>query len=248
MRSRPEAQEKARELRSAGASIKQIAAAVGASPSSVSGWVRDIALTAEQRAALDERVRRNGGHPRAYEVLSSRARDKRIAGQRDGRERAAAGSPLHQAGCMLYWAEGSKQRNTVTFTNADADMVAFFLRFLREEYGVRDDQVALTVNCFLGNGLTLDEIEDWWLRRLELPRSCLRKPAVNRASRASKGIRAPLLHGTARLVVSSTFIVQSIYGAIQEYAGCDRPEWLDIGVRALSPGFETTGATGTAGA
>jgi hypothetical protein len=31
---------------------------------------------------------------------------------------------------------------------------------------------------------------------------------------------------TARVCLYSTFVVQSIYGAIQEYAGIDRPEWL----------------------
>ena len=30
------------------------------------------------------------------------------------------------------------------------------------------------------------------------------------------------------MTVHSTFVVQSIYGAIQEYAGIDRPEWLDL--------------------
>jgi hypothetical protein len=39
--------------------------------------------------------------------------------------------------------------------------------------------------------------------------------------------RNVLVYGTARLCVHSTFLVQSIYGAIQEYAGFDRPEWLD---------------------
>ncbi|HEV3378530.1 MAG TPA: hypothetical protein VG126_14770 [Thermoleophilaceae bacterium] len=34
--------------------------------------------------------------------------------------------------------------------------------------------------------------------------------------------------GTARVVVHSTFIVQSIYGAIQEYARMTRPEWVDL--------------------
>lgn len=37
-----------------------------------------------------------------------------------------------------------------------------------------------------------------------------------------------LPYGTARLAVHSTFIVQSIYGAIQEYACVARPEWLDL--------------------
>lgn len=62
-----------------------------------------------------------------------------------------------------------------------------------------------------------------------------RKASVNTPWRASKRVRAPLLHGTARIAVASTFIVQSIYGAIQEYVGGERPEWLDLGVK-VSPG------------
>ena len=53
----------------------------------------------------------------------------------------------------------------------------------------------------------------------------------NRAwpSSASKRLKGHILpYGTARLALHSTFIVQSIYGAIQEYAGIDRPEWLDL--------------------
>jgi hypothetical protein len=140
------------------------------------------------------------------------------------------GDALHQAGCMLFWAEGSRSRNRVTFTNADSDMIRFFLRFLRECYGVTDEQIRLSVNCHLGNGLTLEEIERWWLERLGLPSSCLRTAAVNRPSSASRGVRRPLVYGTARIVVYSTEIVQSIYGAIQEYAGCSRPEWSELGL------------------
>jgi hypothetical protein len=38
-------------------------------------------------------------------------------------------------------------------------------------------------------------------------------------------VRRPLIHGTARVTVNSTRLVQSIYGAIQEYAGIERLEW-----------------------
>jgi hypothetical protein len=54
---------------------------------------------------------------------------------------------------------------------------------------------------------------------------CDREPAVGRIA-APPGHTLP--HGTARLVVYSTFVVQSIYGAIQEYADASRPEWLDL--------------------
>ena len=117
---------------------------------------------------------------------------------------------------MLYRAEGSKRRNSVCLTNSDADLVADFLRFLRRFYSVADDRLTFSVHCLLANGLTLDEIEQWWLTRLELPRSCLRTAAVNRVSSASKQRKG---HVNRRLLIHSTFIAQSIYGAIQEYAG-----------------------------
>jgi hypothetical protein len=128
---------------------------------------------------------------------------------------------------MLHWAEGSKSRNVVALTNSDPDMLAVFVRFMRRCYGVGDEQFALAVNCHLNNGLSFEEIERWWLHRLALPAACRRGASVNRPSRASRWRRNVLLYGTARVCVYSTFIVQSIYGAIQEYAGIDRAEWLD---------------------
>ena len=72
------------------------------------------------------------------------------------------------------------------------------------------------------------EIESFWLERLELPRECLQKSVVNRYSKYSQKKRMNRLpYGTCRLYVGSTRIVQHIYGAIQEYGGFDRPEWLD---------------------
>jgi hypothetical protein len=225
-----EERERARRLRAEqGLPIKEIARLVGVSVSSVSTWVRDVPLTPEQEAALDARNPVRNGQLRGTVNNSRRCRELRVEAQEHGRQIARRNDPLHVQGCMLYWGEGAKTRNKVIFTNSDADLVDCFVRFLRRCYEVDVDRVAFSVNCFLGNGLTLDEIEGWWLTRLALPRSCLRKAAVNRASSASKRRKGHVLpYGTARLAVHSTFIVQSIYGAIQEYAGIDRPDWLDL--------------------
>jgi len=100
-----------------------------------------------------------------------------------------------------------------------------FLRFLRG-CGVADESIALSVNCHLNNGLSSSEIEAWWLAQLGLPAGCLRAASIaRRAPRA--GAANVHVHGTACTRVHSTFLVQSIYGAIQEYAGFERPEWLD---------------------
>jgi hypothetical protein len=206
-----------------------IAGQLGVSKASVSLWVRDIELTPVQQAALLAKNPVRNGQLRGMQVRRERCREQRMAAQRHGRDLARLNDPGHIAGCMLYWAEGSKSRNVAQLVNADADLMKKFLTFLRASYEVPDQRVALSVNCFLGNGLSLDEIQDWWLARLELPATCLRKAVVNRPSPASKFRKGHVLpHGTARISVHSTFIVQSIYGAIQEYAGIDRPEWLDL--------------------
>jgi len=50
---------------------------------------------------------------------------------------------------------------------------------------------------------------------------------VNIYSRYSKRLRQNNLpYGTCRLMVHDVRIVQHLYGAIQEYGGFDRPEWL----------------------
>ena len=218
----PDRRERARELRREGHSLNTIAREVGIAKSTASLWVCDIALTPDQVSrlfALSDRQR-------AGNLARSRlALEARIDAQDLGRMIARIDEPLHQAGCMLYWAEGSKSRNALAFVNSDADMMRFFLRFLWL-LDVRDEQITLSVNVHLGNGLTLAEIEAWWLEQLELPARCLRKATVNRPSSASKAVRKPLIHGTARLTVNSTRLVQSIYGAIQEYAGIERPEWV----------------------
>jgi transposase-like protein len=221
----PQVRQAARELRSQGRSIKAIARELHIAQSTASVWVHDVPLTEEQRerlAALTDRQRAG------LATSTRRAREARLQAQALGRLVARVDEPLHRAGCMLYWAEGSKNRNAVIFTNSDDGMMGFFLRFLRECYEVTDDQVRLSVNCFLNNGKTLREIEAWWLGSLGLPPSSLAKATVNRPSSASKGVRRPLVHGTARLTVWSTRIVQSIYGAIQEYAGIERPEWAEL--------------------
>jgi transposase-like protein len=220
----------ARRLRSDdGLPIKEIARRLDVAVSTVSLWVRDIELTAEQHAALDARNPIRSAQVNGTEVRRRRCREQRIAAQMHGRSLARTGDLLHLQGCMLYWAEGTKSRNAAQLVNTDADLVGTFLRFLRNCYDVMDNRVAFSVNCFLRNGLSLDEIHAWWLARLDLPTTCLRKAVVNRPSSASKRLKGNILpYGTARLAVHSTFIVQSIYGAIQEYAGIDRPEWLDL--------------------
>jgi hypothetical protein len=225
---KPEQRQAARALRRTdGLPLRVIAERLGVAKSSVSRWVRDIELTDEQHAALREMNPRYNGQMLGQNGRRASALAVRVAAQEHGRTLARQRDALHLQGCMLYWAEGSKSRNRAIFTNSDLEMAKLFVRFLRRCYAVNDDKIALTVNCYATNGLTPREIVAWWLHELGLPNACARRPTVNRVSSASRLRRGHVLpYGTARLVVHSVVLVQSIFGAIQEYGGFDRPEWL----------------------
>jgi hypothetical protein len=130
---------------------------------------------------------------------------------------------------MLLWAEGSRARCTVQLTNSDPDMVRVFLQFLRTYFQIADEKIRLQCNLFADHAERQQEVEQFWLETLALPRACLTKSMVNHYSRYSQKKRQNKLpYGTCRLTLHSTEIAQILYGSIQELGGFDRPEWLDL--------------------
>lgn len=217
-RANPQAQTESRRLRSEqGLSVKTIAAQLGVSPASVSAWTRDIVLTEEQREAMN-RTQAIG--------RSQAAQRRRKAWQSLGRERAKQGDPLHMAGCMLYWAEGSKTRNSVVISNTDPDLLLLFMRFLETEFGVTREMYSMSVYCYEDAELSVDELERYWLEVLNLPETSIRQAITKTGAANSKRVANGPGYGVCRIAVDKTKIVQQIYGAIQEYGAFDRPDWL----------------------
>jgi transcriptional regulator with XRE-family HTH domain len=219
----------ARKLRQEeGLALNEIARRVGASKSSVSLWVRDIVLTPEQHDALQGS---NALHYRQQLAAFKRRttfRQRRIRWQIEGRAATYEGDMLHAIGCMLFWAEGSKKRDSVHVSNADPELLRLFVSFMRARFAVPDDKFRVWCNLFADHEERQAEIEQFWLDTLELPRSSLIKSAVNRYSGHTKKKRTNKLpYGTCRVSVHDVRIAQHLYGAIQEYGRFERPEWLD---------------------
>lgn len=90
---------------------------------------------------------------------------------------------------MLYWAEGTKSRNPVRFANSDPHMLALFRRFLTDALDVERTSIRVALNVYTSNGLSIAEIESYWLRTLHLPRTCFRKHSLNHMPTSSSGER-----------------------------------------------------------
>lgn len=92
---------------------------------------------------------------------------------------------------------------------------------------VRDIELIIVVRimCYLSDGINQNEIGTYWCELLNVPQERLRKTTVHQPA-SSLQVGRGLLHGTCELAVQGTLIPQHILGAIQEYAGIEKPEWL----------------------
>jgi predicted transcriptional regulator len=108
-------QQRARDLRGQGRSVKEIARELQVSPSSVSRWIREVPLTEEQRRRLLMRI--SQGRLDGAVKLIRAAKHQRAEDQHRGRMRAREADASYAAGCMLFRAEGDKRRNAVALAN-----------------------------------------------------------------------------------------------------------------------------------
>jgi predicted transcriptional regulator len=217
----------ARRLREQGLSVREIQKMLGVSKGSVSRWVSDIELTEAQIDILKERQ----GHGAIIgQIAGARAnkekfRKLRIVYQEAGRTKAREMNPFHMAGCMLYWAEGSKSsKSTVVFVNSDPNMVLFFMRFLREEFGIIDAKVSIQIHCHTNEPNEVTIIEQYWLNLLSLAESNLHKTIYKKGN--NEITHRKLRYGVCGIWVNSVEILQHILGAIQEYGSFENPDWL----------------------
>jgi transcriptional regulator with XRE-family HTH domain len=210
----------AKKLRKKGLSLKEISEKLKVSKSVVSFWVKDIQLSKDQKNRLKIKSIKFG---------NTFSRDKfkkiRIEYQEEGEKKAKEKNWLHISGCMLYWAEGAKKKNSVIFVNSDIDMVKLFVNFLKTFFKLDNSKFIIQIYCYDGNGISIKNIEKYWVYNLNLLGCTLKKSYVKHAPNIYAK-RGKLDYGTCRLIVYSTKIVQHIYGALQQYAGFTKQNWL----------------------
>ncbi len=224
---KPEKRAEARRLRQQGWSVKDTTNTLNISKGSVSTWVRDIPLTETQRAALEaRRSSRQRGVFKGSKAVAEKYRQLRLKYQQEGRVKAREQDPLHIAVCMLYWGEGSKRKDSLVLVNSDPDLLRFFIRFLTECLNVDRQAIRLRINCYLHDELSQEDVERYWLNTLALDRTALRKGSFNNQPSSSRQRGRKLTYGVAVVAVYNTQLAQHVFGAIQEYSGIDKPEWL----------------------
>ncbi|MCK9435245.1 MAG: hypothetical protein M0R32_10675 [Candidatus Cloacimonetes bacterium] len=203
----------ARRLRERGLSLKEILNEVSASKSSISSWIRDIELTPEQKKRLKDNGRKFGNSNTADFY-----RKNRKLLQENGAKMLETYGDGFLCGCMLYWGEGTKDKNVVNMINTDQYLLKYFIQWVEKYFAVPKEKIML--NCTFPPGFNHDEIERFWLKELNLPKTSLYK------SIEVESLRKNYPMGMARIIIYRTDIVQAIYGAIQARCGFLNKKWL----------------------
>jgi hypothetical protein len=177
-RGKVEQQERARVLRAQGWTYAEICEELDVARSSVSLWVRDVAV---DPALLDERRRARfdaGLLPVTRRPSSLHLRKLAEIEECEVRAGSALGDlsnrDLFVAGIALYAGEGNKTGAAVGMANTNPAILAFFVRWLRTFFEV--DESRLRVRLYLHQGLDLDAAEAFWADRLSIPREQFRAP------------------------------------------------------------------------
>ncbi|MFA4998614.1 MAG: hypothetical protein WC514_01205 [Candidatus Paceibacterota bacterium] len=197
-------------LRLAGKSYNEIARALDVSKGSLSLWFKNLELTVAAKKLLEDKIRlaRERG---LFKNNRRRTQSIKIENQRVRQTTAKEIRPFSRKdllliGAALYWAEGyNRQENAsspyVSFGNSDPNMVALFLRFLREVMGISGDKMRPIIQVH--QNVNIKSAISFWAKISNIPQERFR--VTYQISRASKGRRPhnSLPYGTFKINVSS---------------------------------------------
>jgi predicted transcriptional regulator len=197
-------------LRKKGISINKIAKKLSVATSSVSGWVKDVVLSDEQKSKLKSSNNVLSG---TEKWVQQRKADREIY-YNQGYNKSKEKDYRHAYCCALYSGEGTKYGNsTIQITNCNVLILKTFISFLRDYFNVPNEKVAINVVCKLSNGISVDDIHNYWLKELNLDSVCIRKHRVR--DNVSESNKYP--YGICRISVNDVKIRQHIDGAILGY-------------------------------
>ena len=216
-----EEQEHVKSLRRKGASLNEIVREVGVSKASVSLWVRDIKLSAEQKKKLST-------HGRSVESIEKRRvnrinntlkRHRVIIDEAKEDIPTLSRQELLLVGAALYWGEGGKtNKGMARIANADPSVIKFMMRFFKEICEVQLEKFRGHVHTF--SHLNAEDAEKYWSRVSGIPRTQFYK-TYSKPSIASKGKSDSLPYGTFQIYVCDTKVFLTIKGWIERLGEFD---------------------------
>lgn len=203
-------------------SYSEILNRVPVAKSTLSLWLRSVGLSQRQRQRLTRKKLK------AARYGAQIRKERRIAITRALREQSVAeiekvtGRELWLMGLMLYWAEGSKEKDYnvsqgMIFSNSDPSMIKLWIKWSRECLKVSLDRIAFEIYIHDSYQNRISSVKKYWSTVTGFPLSKFGKIYLKRDNPGTKRKnRGPAYQGLLRVRIrKSTNLNRKIAGWIE---------------------------------
>lgn len=213
---------KAITLRRTGLSYSEILKVIPVAKSTLSYWFKNVHLAVAQKQKLTEKRRLAGlrgaqsrRNTRLMQIQEITLRCKKEVGKISQREALLIGA-------ALYWAEGSKEKENhigsgVIFSNSDPAMTKFFLHWLQNIMGVKNERITFEIFIHENHVYRLHEVKKRWSVLCGFPIEEFNKVYLKRNKvKTNRKNVGDLYYGQLRVKVrASSNLYKRILGLIQ---------------------------------
>ena len=191
------------DLRKQGKSYNEILESVAVAKSTLSLWLKDLPLTADEERYLKTRTDRNisrGRTKAASELRKNRIkREKAVYLIANQEFKKFATDAKFLLGVMLYWAEGSSKHPMFQFTNSNPILVEFMYGWIKT-YINCEQEFQIRPRLYIHKAYAGEDCERFWANLLGLEKSEFAKTVYKPSFREYK--KNPNYKGCLRLDVS----------------------------------------------
>ena len=172
MKLRLEAKRKAIELRRNGLVYSEIRKIIpNLSKGTLSGWLKNIELSPDQRKIILEKVKNGRGRSRIEGAWANKKkaidRINKIQANAEKEYNKYKKNHLFYIFLCLYWAEGAKKSRCFQFMNSDPLMIRLVLKCLREMFKTPEEEIK--IRLFIHKVYAEENCEKYWSKIAEIP-------------------------------------------------------------------------------
>lgn len=211
---------KAIRLRVQGFTYSQILNKVKVSRSTLSVWLRNIQMTYQQKNHIKNLINKTRLNTQKQRKNLTRLSTKTIVENAKNEIVSVDINCFKLIGASLYWAEGSKQRNSnlsqgLIFSNSDPNMILLYLNWLKLVLHVKDENIILELYIHIGQLDKKNDFINYWSNKTKLPRSKFDRIYVKKHA-LSKKYSNNEYKGLVRIIVrKSSKLNRQVTGWIQ---------------------------------
>ena len=165
---------KAIQLRKEGKSYSEILKIIPVAKSTLSLWLRSVSLSKKQKQTLTLKKLQAAWRGGEVKKINRLKRSKEIIDQARMDIGKMTDRDLWLAGIILYWAEGSKQKETnvsvgIKFSNSDPKMLFFFIMWLKKFLKVSDNEIVFEMFIHENYKERKNDFIGYWSKTLNYP-------------------------------------------------------------------------------